>query len=148
MLKTKINRIRAVDLPNYQTASSAGADLCAAESKIIMPGAIEKIPTGLIIEAPLGYFILITARSSLAIKKGLMLANGVGVIDRDYCGPDDEIMLLLHNFTDSPRMVSDGERLAQAILMRYEQAMWVETAIVKDNRGGIGSTGGYNVYPS
>jgi len=142
MIKTKIKCNDGVALPEYATPLSAGVDLSVNADMIINSYQIVKAPTGIVIEAPPGYFIQIVARSSLCIKKGLMLANSVGIIDGDYCGPDDEISLLLYNFTPNVVAINKGERLAQAILIRYEQALWIETKkpIKNESRGGFGST--------
>jgi len=82
------------EIPEYQTSGSAGFDLSSLE-EIIVPGQEMKlIPTGLIIHVPENHVLLLMARSSLFKKKGLILSNGVGVIDSDYCGPNDEILFL------------------------------------------------------
>jgi dUTP pyrophosphatase len=106
---------------------------------------VVKIPTGLVIAAPKGHFLLIAARSSLPLKKGLAMANGIGVVDPDYAGPSDEVHIIVHNFTQNPVEVKKGERLAQGIFLPIEQAQWeeVDETRAKD-RGGIGSTGGYS----
>jgi dUTP pyrophosphatase len=134
----------SIELPAYQTTQSAAFDIAAGIDMQIAPQTIAKIPTRLVIEAPSGHFLLITARSSLALKKGLQMANSVGIIDRDYSGPEDEVHLIVRNFTDQPVSVSKGERLAQGLFVRIDQAQWQEVyEIDKQSRGGIGSTGGY-----
>lgn len=86
--------------------------------------------------------LLLAARSSLPRKKGLMVPNGVGVIDQDYRGPDDEIHVQVYNFTDRPVQVERGERLAQGIFVRIAQVAWQEVEKIEaDSRGGFGSTG-------
>ena len=69
------------------------------------------------IAVPNGYFLGIFARSSTPLKRGLMVANGVGVIDADYCGPADEIKIQVLNITDAPVKVTAGDRLAQGIVL-------------------------------
>jgi len=143
-MKVKIKRTdNSTVLPMYHTAESAGFDLAAAADVIIEPGTVAKIPTNLIIETPKGYFLLITARSSLALKKGLMMANGVGIIDPDYSGPEDKIYLILYNFTNQPVTINQGERLAQGIFLPSQQVIWEEIMMTskETNRGGFGSTG-------
>lgn len=144
-MKAKIKRLlQDVDLPKYHTKESAAFDIAAAADVTIKAGQLAKIPTGLIIEAPKGHFLLIASRSSLALKKGLMMANGIGVIDPDYSGPEDEIFLIVWNFTGKEVKISKGERLAQGLFLKIEQVNWVEEAGLRDiSRGGVGSTGGY-----
>ncbi len=100
-------RIRRLDatipLPMYATAESAGFDLSAAADLTIAPRQIALVPTGLVIEVPSGYFLGIFARSSTPLKRGLMVANGVGVIDPDYAGPDDEVRIQVLNITAQRR---------------------------------------------
>ena len=144
-MRIKIKKLDSdVPLPQYHTSESAGFDLAASKDCIIQPGQVAKVPTGLIIEAPKGHFLLIAARSSLPLKKGLMMANGIGVVDPDYAGPNDEISIIVHNFTNSPVEVKKGERLAQGIFIKSDRIEWEEVAeIRKEDRGGYGSTGGY-----
>jgi dUTP pyrophosphatase len=144
-MKVKIKRLdKSVDLPKYHTSESAGFDLAAKTDVIVQPGEVFKIPTGLVIEAPSGHFLLIAARSSLPLKKGLAMANGIGVVDPDYAGPTDEISIIVHNFTNKPVEVKKGERLAQGIILPVNQVVWEEVdEIRKESRGGYGSTGGY-----
>ncbi len=90
---------------------------------------------------PDGYFLGIFARRSTPLKRGLMVANGVGVIDSDYCGPKDEIKIQLLNFTAAPVDVRRGDRLAQGIFLNYTPAEWEEGETAAQTRGGFGSTG-------
>lgn len=144
-MKTKIKRLDpSIPLPTYHTSESAGFDIASSVDIIIQPGEVVKIPTGLVIAAPKGHFLLIAARSSLPLKKGLMMANGIGVVDPDYAGPNDQVHIIVHNFTSQPVEVKKGERLAQGIFIQFEQAQWEEVEVIrKSDRGGIGSTGGY-----
>src|SRR3989344_8515889 len=144
-MKVRIKKVNAdVSLPEYHTSESAGFDLSSSADVTIAAGQVAKIPTGLVIQAPKGHFLLIAARSSLPIKKGLMMANGIGVVDPDYAGPNDEIHIIVHNFTQAPVEVKKGDRLAQGIFLPVEQAQWEEVDKLRDDdRGGIGSTGGY-----
>ncbi len=144
-MKAKITKVLPeVVLPQYHTPESAGFDIAAGEDVVVESGQVKMIRTGLVIEAPEGYFLLLTCRSSLASKKGLHLANGVGTIDRDYSGPEDEIKIIVHNFTSEPVKVEKGERLVQGIFLPVQQVEWEEVAQVRtESRGGIGSTGGY-----
>ena len=129
-------------LPTYATAESAGFDLSAAADLTIPPGQIKLVPTGLVIEVPSGYFLGIFARSSTPLKRGLMVANGVGIIDPDYAGPEDEVRIQLLNISASDVTVSRGDRLAQGIVLPAPRVSWDETtALRQETRGGFGSTG-------
>jgi dUTP pyrophosphatase len=100
------------------------------------------VPTGLVIEVPAGHFLGVFARSSTPLKRGLMVANGVGVVDEDYCGPKDEIKIEVYNFTSKPVSVARGDRLAQGIIMPFVRAEWREDATpTRATRGGFGATG-------
>ncbi len=131
-----------VPLPVYQTAGSAGFDLAASEDVTVQPGAVVLVPTGLVIAVPAGCFLGVFARSSTPLKRGLMVANGVGVVDADYSGPADEIKIEVFNFTDRPVEVRAGDRLAQGIVLPFVRADWQEVdAAAGPSRGGFGSTG-------
>ena len=144
-MKVEIKKLSSdIKLPEYQTSESAGFDIAASEDMVVPAGEIAKIPTGLVIAAPKGHFLLIAARSSLAFKKGLMMASGIGIVDSDYAGPNDQIHIIVHNFTKNNAEVKKGERLAQGIFLPVDQAEWQEVSeLRKEDRGGIGSTGGY-----
>src|SRR4051794_20601831 len=109
MLSARIHRLDpAVPLPRYETAGAAGFDFTASADVVVAPGAVALIPTGLVIQVPAGHFLGIFARSSTPLRRGLMVANGVGVIDEDYCGPKDEIKIQVVNFTAAPVTVKRG----------------------------------------
>jgi len=133
----------SVALPVYQTAGSAGFDLAASVAMTIGPGQVTLVPTGLVIEVPSGHFLGVFARSSTPIKRGLMVANGVGIVDSDYCGPTDEIKIEVYNFTAAPVRVEAGDRLAQGVLIPCARAEWDEQSSARrtSDRGGFGSTG-------
>ena len=128
-------------LPEYQTAEAAGFDLAAVENVTIQPGRVALIPTGLVIRVPVRMFLGIFARSSTPLKRGLMIANGVGVIDSDYCGPKDEIKIAVMNFTDAEVSVKAGDRIAQGILLEAPRVEWAEAETADISRGGFGSSG-------
>lgn len=144
-MKVKIKKLSPeIELPQYHTSESAGFDIASSVDITVPSGQVVKIPTGLVIASPSGYFLLVTSRSSLALKKGLNMANGVGVIDPDYAGPSDQVHIIVHNFTSEPVEVKKGERLAQGIFLPIQQAEWEEVEETRaTDRGGIGSTGGY-----
>jgi dUTP diphosphatase len=100
------------------------------------------VRTGLIIEVPTGHFLGIFARSSTPLKRGLLVANGVGVVDPDYSGPEDEIMIQVLNFTGAEVQVKRGDRLAQGIVLRTPRVSWEEVGDIRPvTRGGFGVTG-------
>jgi dUTP pyrophosphatase len=139
-------RIRRVDptvsLPAYGTSEAAGFDLASAYDVIIGPRQIALIRTGLVIEVPAGHFLGIFARSSTPLKRGLIVANGVGVVDPDYSGPTDEIMIQVWNITDADVTVRKGDRLAQGIVLPSPRVTWEEVTEVREvARGGFGATG-------
>jgi dUTP pyrophosphatase len=132
----------SVDLPAYQTRAAAGFDLAASEEMTIQPGEVALVPTGLVIETPHGHFLGIFARSSTPLKRGLMVANGVGIVDPDYCGPADEVKIEVYNFTPAPVTVRPGDRLAQGVVLPFVRVEWVERpGPTRETRGGFGSTG-------
>lgn len=130
-------------LPTYGSEYAAGADLyaCITESVTFAPGETKLIPTGLAMEIPAGYAGLIYARSGLASKKGLAPANKVGVIDADYRG---EVMVALHNHSNSSVTIDPQERIAQLVITPYLTAHFEETSELSETvrgAGGFGSTG-------
>ena len=141
-MKVKIKRIdQSLPLPQYQTNGSVAFDVGSRVDAVLQPGEVKILPSNLIIEVPAGHALILSARSSLA-NKGLKLANGIGVIDQDFHGREDEIGILLHNFTASPVEVKKGERLAQGLIIPVERVEWDEVdEIKKTSRGGFGSTG-------
>jgi dUTP pyrophosphatase len=142
-MRLKIKRLKsAVGLPEPATGGAAGFDLAAAADVEIPPHGIRLVGTGLVIGVPEGHFLGIFARSSTPLKRGLMVANGVGIIDSDYCGPDDEIKIQVLNITDTPVTVTRGDRLAQGIVLPCPRIEWEEVQeMTRTSRGGFGSTG-------
>ena len=140
----RIHRLSpAVSLPRYESAQAAAFDLAASQDTTIQPGEVALVPTGLVIDVPPGMFLGIFARSSTPLKRGLMVANGVGVVDPDYCGPADEVKIAVLNFTSRVVHVSAGDRIAQGILLPAARVEWDERGPGKTaSRGGFGSTGG------
>lgn len=142
-MKVKIKLIdNTLPMPAYQTVGAAAFDLYSRLDLEILPKSIVKIPTNLIVQTPPGYLLSIVTRSSTASKKGLSLLQGYGIIDQDYCGPTDEILYQVYNFTDAPVKVERGERVGQAAFLRVDQAEWEEvTEMTGPDRGGFGTTG-------
>ena len=130
-----------VAVPAYQSAGAAAVDVAAAATVVVPPGGLAMIPTGLVFAVPSGYFLAIVAHSSLP-KRGLIVANGLGVLDSDYRGPGDEARVLVHNYTDAPVTVTAGDRIAQAFVLGVPEVRF-ETFTPEDGttRGGFGSTG-------
>ena len=130
-------------LPAYGSPDAAGADLYAltAGPVTIAPGQTVLIHTGLALAIPQGYVGLVCARSGLATKEGLAPANKVGVIDADYRG---ELMVALHNHSGEDRVVEDGQRVAQLVVVPYLTARFTPAEELDDTargEGGFGSTG-------
>lgn len=131
-----------MSLPSYGTGEAAGFDLASAHDLVVAPRQILLVRTGLVIEVPTGYFLGIFARSSTPLKRGLMVANGVGVIDPDYSGPNDEVMIQVRNITDMPVEIRRGDRLAQGIVLPAPRVTWEEVDEIREGtRGGFGATG-------
>jgi len=133
---------KTLPLPAYQTKGAVAFDLYSREKVVVPPWQPTLIPLNLIVKIPKGYFLMLCARSSLALKKNLIVANGVGVIDQDYCGEEDEIKLSVINFSKSDVVVEKGERIAQAILVKIAKAdkFIMVKKMGKKSRGGFGST--------
>ncbi len=140
-------RVKKLDkraiLPTYGSPSAAGADLYALidNELTLEAGQTTLVHTGIAMEIPEGFVGLIYARSGIATKRGLAPANKVGVIDSDYRG---EIMVALHNHSDKPQSITDGERIAQLVIAPYLTANFVESESLEDTLrgdGGFGSTG-------
>jgi dUTP pyrophosphatase len=133
----------SLPLPRYETSGAAGFDLAASQDIVIPPGAVALVPTGLVIQVPAGFFLGIFARSSTPLKRGLMVANGVGVIDEDYCGPEDEVKIQVLNFTAAAVTIARGDRIAQGLLLPITRADWKEAdgPLRDGSRGGFGATG-------
>jgi len=137
-----VTRLRpSVPLPVYSSPGAAAFDLAAADDVEIGPGEIKLVGTGLVVAVPDGHFLAIFARSSTPLRRGLMVANGVGVLDSDYCGPDDELKIQLLNVTTEPVSVKAGERLAQGIVLQAPSIEFIDGEATGPSRGGFGSTG-------
>ncbi len=130
-------------LPSYATAQSAGMDLRASIDTPITLQPLERklVPTGLRIALPDGYEAQVRPRSGLALKKGIAVLNSPGTIDADYRG---EIGVILINLSNEPFEILDGDRIAQMVISRYEQAEWEQVTILDETErgeGGFGHTG-------
>ena len=127
-------------LPAYETIQSAGMDLRAnlEESITLQPMQRCLVPTGLFMALPAGYEAQVRPRSGLAIKKGITVLNTPGTIDADYRG---EIGVILINLSQEDFIVNDGERIAQMVLARHEQAQWEQTDTLDETERGAGGFG-------
>lgn len=142
-MQVSVRRIDAtLPLPEYQSAGAVGFDLVTRVTTVVEPGKIALVPGNVVVKVPEGHMLLIVPRSSLPRKKGLVCPHSIGVIDCDYHGPNDEILVQVQNVTDAPVTVERGERIAQGLFVRVDRAEWSE---VQDHgaesRGGFGSTG-------
>src|SRR5215472_14484663 len=141
-LKVAIKRIdKSLPLPIYATAGSVGFDLLCREDIEIAPRTIELIPGNVIVRIPVGYFLLLTLRSSTPRRKSLLIPNGVGIIDQDYCGEGDELKVQVFNFSQETVQVNYGERIAQGLFLPVTRVEWEEIEELGQGRGGFGSTG-------
>lgn len=142
-MQIKIINESAHPLPKYETHASAGMDLRAnlTESIVLKPLERTLVKTGLFIELPLGYEAQVRPRSGLALKKGITVLNTPGTIDADYRG---EIGVILINLSNEDFIIENGERIAQLIIAKYEQAELIEVSQLSETQrgtGGFGSTG-------
>jgi dUTP pyrophosphatase len=128
-------------MPQYQTDGSVAFDLYARETIEIQPHSVAKVPLNIAVELPPGHWALLAPRSSLH-KKGVNLANGIGVGDSDFCGDGDEYQAALLNFTDTPKTIERGERIVQMIILPYTRVELERVDHLGNaDRGGFGSTG-------
>ena len=141
-MKIRIKRIdKSLPLPVYETGGSVGFDLLAREDKTIDSKSIELIPANVIVEVPKGYALILASRSSTPRKHGLTKPHGIGVIDQDYCGNEDEVKIQVMNFTDQSVTIKKGTKIAQGLFVRVDRLEFDEVdEIKKESRGGFGST--------
>lgn len=143
MIQIKVINKGHQELPVYATSQSAGMDLRANIDAPVVLQPMERrlVSTGLYIALPVGFEAQVRPRSGLALKHGLTVLNSPGTIDADYRG---EIMVLLINFSNEPFTINDGERVAQMVIARHEQAEFVEVETLDETErgeGGYGHTG-------
>lgn len=127
-------------LPAYATPQSAGMDLRANidESIVLHPMERRLVPTGLFMALPAGFEAQIRPRSGLALKHGITVLNTPGTIDADYRG---EIMVLLINFSQTDFVINDGERIAQMVIAKHENAEFIEIETLDETERGAGGYG-------
>lgn len=143
MLKIKVVNKGHQPLPQYATPLSAGMDLRANIEEPVTLKPLERrlIPTGLHIALPAGYEAQVRPRSGLALKKGITVLNAPGTVDADYRG---DIGVVLINLSQEDFVVEDGERIAQLVIARHEQAEFELVEVLDETErgeGGYGHTG-------
>jgi len=130
-----------IPFPGYKSEKAAAFDIYTRQDLEIAPHSVGMMPLNFAIELPPSHWLLLSARSSLH-KKGVMLANGIGVGDEDFCGDSDEYQAALLNFTDQIVTLSQGERILQGIVLMREKVELIEVTTLRNkDRGGFGSTG-------
>lgn len=142
-MEIRIKNIGNQPLPKYQTLQSAGVDIHAFCNEQIVLKSLERqlIATGLYIELPIGYEAQIRPRSGMALKHGITVLNTPGTIDSDYRG---EIKVLLVNLSNEEVTIHPGDRIAQMVIAKHEQASFVLTSELSNTErgeGGYGHTG-------
>ena len=143
MLNVQIINKSKHPLPAYATSLSAGMDIRANLTEPITLAPMQRclVPTGLYIALPAGFEAQIRPRSGLALKKGITVLNSPGTIDADSRG---EVCIILVNLSAEPFVIEDGERIAQMVIARHEQAVWQEVEVLDETErgaGGFGHTG-------
>ena len=140
-LKLKIKKTHSLaKLPERQTAGSVGYDICTVEETYFPPGEVTLVRTGISVELPEGYHAELYTRSSWG-KRGLHLANGVGIIDCDYRG---EIIFAYANIGAGQHTVHPGVRIGQMLVRKthtFDIEEVGELGSTERNDGGFGSTG-------
>lgn len=140
-MKVKIKRVdKSIPLPKYESSGAVAFDFICREETVFEAKGIGRISSNVVVEVPSGYMLFVKDRSSTIAKKGLLVT--AGVIDQDYCGNDDEILLQFYNPTDKEVVVERGDRVAQGIFLNVGIADWEEVEEMNSkSRGGFGSTG-------
>lgn len=139
-MKIRIVNKSKHELPQYATLLSAGLDLRANIDSPVILGPMERclVPTGLFMALPAGYEAQVRPRSGLALKRGITVLNSPGTIDADYRG---EVCIVLVNLSAEPFTIEDGERVAQMVIARHEQAEWEVTDVLDETERGEGGFG-------
>lgn len=142
-MRVRVTRIDpSLPLPKYASAGAAGFDLYAREDTEVDAGAIGIIPANVIIAVPAGHVLIVSLRSGTPHRTGLISPHGIGVIDQDYCGPADEVKILVLNSRETAVTVHRGERIAQGMIVPVSRVDWLEAPPgAQESRGGFGSTG-------
>jgi dUTP pyrophosphatase len=141
-MKVSARRVdKELPLPEYKTSGAAAMD-CAVREDIEIPSrGVAMVPLNIALKPPQGHFVLLAARSSLH-KRGLMMANGIGIGDEDFSGDNDEYQAALYNFTDAPVQLKKGDRIVQMIILPFDRVEWSEIdSLGGPDRSGFGTTG-------
>jgi len=141
-MQIKIKRFdKTLPLPAYKTALAAAFDLCSRIDVVVPLHQVTIIPLNIAVEVPKGYHSILMSRSSTQ-KLGLTPANGIGLIDQDYCGDNDELHFAVINHTDHEITIEKGTRLAQLLVQKTEICELIEVDhLESQDRGGFGTTG-------
>lgn len=141
-MKVRIRRIdKTLPLPGYHTEGAAGFDFYCRETIIVKSKSLGYVPLNVALEPPDGHMLLLASRSSTP-KRGIMIANGIGIGDRDFSGNNDEYKAVVYNYTDMPVTIARGDRIVQGIFLRCDKVEWEEVDdLGAPDRGGFGATG-------
>jgi len=140
--KIKIKRFdKSLPLPKFYSDGAVAFDLYSREAASIKPMHVDRLAANISVKVPDGYMLLIRDKSGFSFNNKCIVMGGI--IDQDYCGPDDEILVQLLNLNDKDVVIRFGERIAQAIFVKIDNTfLWDEVENMSDkNRGGFGSTG-------
>jgi len=145
-MQIRIKRVdKSLPLPTFQTDGACAMDLYARETITILPNSVGHIPANIIFETPIGYMCVVSLRSSTPKRKGLIIPPGIGIIDQDYCGDGDEILMQVYNPSKSEIIIERGERVGQASFVRVDKPKVIEVDNMNNKeRGGFGTTGTHN----
>ena len=140
--RLKIKRFdKELPLPQYKTKGAACFDCAVRTETIVMPNTHALVPLNIGVKPPKNHFVMLIARSSF-YKRGLIVPNGVGIGDEDFCGDNDEYHLPVLNLTNAPIKIDRGDRIAQMLILPYEKMRLHETPqLDSKSRGGFGTTG-------
>ncbi|MCX6787792.1 MAG: dUTP diphosphatase [Candidatus Kaiserbacteria bacterium] len=131
---------KELPLPEYKTSGAAAMDCSVREDVEVPQKSVALVPLNIALKPPEGHFVLLAARSSLH-KRGLMMANGIGIGDEDFSGNNDEYQAALYNFTDAPVVLKKGDRIVQMIILPFDRVEWNEVdALGGADRSGFGTT--------
>ena len=132
---------KGLPLPEYKTAGAAAMD-CAVREDVLVPAkGVALVSLNIALKPPRGHFVLLAPRSSLH-KRGLMMANSIGIGDEDFSGDNDEYRAPLYNFTEAPVTVERGDRVVQMLILPFDRVAWHEVdSLGEPDRGGFGTTG-------
>lgn len=141
-MQLRFTRIdQTLPAPTYATPGSVAFDVAARVDAIVAARSIGRIPSNLIMQVPEGYTLLLCSRSSTPAKLGLHIPHGIGIVDQDFRGPGDEMLVQVYNATDADVVVRRGDKIAQAMIVPVLKVELQETALATaESRGGFGNT--------